>query len=57
MNDATVLAKAEAASKWCSHASQVSEKPWRYLLIPHDAVGESKTIAGLAASHQYEATK
>lgn len=53
MSEATVLAKAEAASKWCSHASQVSEKPWRYLLIPHDAVDESKTMAGLAASHEY----
>lgn len=55
LNEATVLAKAEAASKWCNHASQVSEKPWRYLLIPHDAVDESKTMAGLASSHEYEA--
>ena len=56
MKDPIVLAKAEAASTWCHHASQVSEKPWRYLLIPHDAVDESKTMAGLAASNEYEAT-
>lgn len=57
MNEATVLAKADAASKWCSHASQASEKPWRYLLIPHDSVDESKTMEGLAASHEYEGPK
>ncbi|MEZ5943944.1 MAG: DEAD/DEAH box helicase family protein [Planctomycetaceae bacterium] len=57
MNDTSVLAKATAASKWCNHASQVSQKPWRYLLIPHDAIDESKTMAGLAASHEVETIK
>ena len=52
MEETTVLAKAEAASKWCSQASKVSEKPWKYLLIPHDAVDESKTMAGLAATYR-----
>ncbi len=41
-----VRAKAEAGSRWCRHASeyaaQVGSKPWRYLLIPHDEVVESK---------------
>jgi hypothetical protein len=35
---------------WCRLASEHGEKPWPYLLIPHDAIDESKTLAGLAAS-------
>jgi type III restriction enzyme len=46
--------KAKAAVKWCDHATihekQVGGKPWAYLLIPHDAVNEPKTIHGLAAT-------
>jgi len=46
--------KAKAAVKWCDHATihekQVGGKPWAYLLIPHDAVNEAKTIRGLAAT-------
>jgi type III restriction enzyme len=46
MTSVEVIAKAEAASRWCRHACeyavQVGSKPWRYLLIPHDEVVESK---------------
>jgi type III restriction enzyme len=46
--------KAKAAVKWCDHATihekQIGGKPWAYLLIPHDAVSEAKTIHGLAAT-------
>ena len=49
-----VQGKARAAVKWCEYASihekQVGGKQWAYLLIPHDAVNEAKTIQGLAAS-------
>jgi type III restriction enzyme len=48
MEDVTVKAKAHAAALWCNHASSVSSKPWKYLLIPHNAVDESKSLAGLA---------
>lgn len=45
-----VKAKAEAAARWCRHASdhaaKVGGKPWKYLLIPHDEIVESKTLAG-----------
>lgn len=45
-----VKAKAEAAARWCKHASahaaKVGGKPWKYLLIPHDEIVESKTLAG-----------
>jgi len=47
-----VLAKKEVAVKWCTHASNfacdVGGKPWRYVLIPHDAISENMTLAGLA---------
>ena len=47
--------KAKAAVTWCEHATthekQVGGKPWAYLLIPHDAVSEAKTIQGLEAAH------
>ena len=52
MNDAIIMAKKDAATTWCEHASKVSQKPWKYLLIPHDAVDESKSLEGLAASFE-----
>ena len=50
MTDPVVLAKAEAARTWCKYATEHGGKPWVYLLIPHTAVDESKTLAGLAAA-------
>ncbi|MBK6973459.1 MAG: DEAD/DEAH box helicase family protein [Sterolibacteriaceae bacterium] len=51
--DPIVLAKKEAAVKWCanasSHAASYHGKPWRYVLIPHDEVAENITLDGLAA--------
>lgn len=56
MTDPVVLSKAQAAAVWCEHASEHElahdGKPWSYLLIPHDAIGEQKTLAGLAAAHR-----
>ncbi len=56
MSAHTVQAKANAAAEWCKHASTVSSKPWHYLLIPHTAIDETKTLAGLAASFRLEPT-
>jgi type III restriction enzyme len=51
MSDAEVLAKRDAAVKWCKQASDFATtwggKPWQYLLIPHDAITDNMTIAGL----------
>ena len=47
MSDEVVLLKAKAASLWCEHASTVSDKPWRYVLIPHDAIDQSATFRTL----------
>jgi type III restriction enzyme len=52
MSDLVVLAKKEAAVRWCANASDHSlahgGKRWRYLLIPHDAIAENMTLSGLA---------
>lgn len=53
MTDADVLAKQEAATTWCGHATTHAlsngGKPWTYLLIPHDAIAEHMTLGGLAS--------
>jgi type III restriction enzyme len=52
------LASAERAGcrsvalQWCRHASDHAKtyngKPWKYVLMPHDAVAENMTIERLA---------
>ena len=58
MQDQVVLAKARAAATWCQHASHHETankgKPWRYLLIPHDAIGDNMTISGLTRSYSVD---
>ncbi len=48
MASVEVKAKADAAVQWCKHASDyaksVGGKPWKYLLVPHDGVTESKRL-------------
>jgi len=43
-----VQAKAAAAMRWCKHASDyaatVGNKLWKYLLVPHDEITESKRL-------------
>ena len=55
MDDPVVLAKQESALQWCANASNHAMthggKPWRYLLIPHDAIAENHTLASLAARY------
>lgn len=44
-----VVAKAAAAVRWCKyasdHARNVGGKPWKYVLVPHDEIAESKRLA------------
>ncbi|SKA30038.1 DEAD/DEAH box helicase [Consotaella salsifontis] len=51
LDDADVSAKAAAATKWCTTATQHAggTKPWMYLLIPDDQITGSATLDGLAA--------
>jgi type III restriction enzyme len=54
MTDPGVLAKRDAAVKWCSnasdHAASYGGKPWKYVLIPHDAITENMTIQMLSST-------
>lgn len=55
LTDEMVLAKKEAAMEWCKNATryalQHDGKPWQYVLIPHDAIAENKTLTGLARQY------
>ncbi|MDF9392589.1 SNF2-related protein [Methylococcus capsulatus] len=48
INTQEVQAKAAAAVQWCKHASaytaSIQGKPWKYLLLPHDEVKESRRL-------------
>ncbi|PKM08998.1 MAG: type III restriction endonuclease subunit R [Gammaproteobacteria bacterium HGW-Gammaproteobacteria-4] len=48
INTQEVQAKAAAAARWCKHASDyataIGTKPWKYLLLPHDEIVESKSL-------------
>jgi type III restriction enzyme len=51
LDDPEVQLKKEVAVQWCANASDYSRstggKLWRYALIPHDAIQENMTLAGL----------
>jgi len=53
MDDPIVLAKKEAALKWCTNATNHSQgcggKSWRYVLIPHNEIATNITLDALAA--------
>jgi superfamily II DNA or RNA helicase len=55
MSDPNVQAKAKAAQKWVYHANEHAKetggKPWTYMLVPHDAVRPSATLASLASAY------
>jgi type III restriction enzyme len=54
LDDPIVKAKAKAACTWTEHANELLEKnnkPWLYLLVPHDAVAASATLEGLKARY------
>ncbi|GJQ28410.1 MAG: type III restriction endonuclease subunit R [Phycisphaerae bacterium] len=55
MTDPEVLAKRDAAVKWCQqateHARSVGGKAWKYVFVPHDAVATNVTLEGLAQQY------
>lgn len=48
LTDAEVQAKANAATKWCLHATDYAKtnggKVWAYLMIPHDEINEARRL-------------
>ena len=55
-SETEVKAKADQAVIWCKNASdyaaKVGNKPWAYLLVPHDAVAQNMTLAALRARYE-----
>ena len=55
MNDDEVKAKRDVAVKWCAlatdYSSKTGGKPWKYALIPHDAIMDNMSLHGLVASY------
>jgi type III restriction enzyme len=51
LDDPEVLAKQSVGREWCRHATDFATrhrgKPWRYLLVPHDAVADNITLRWL----------
>ncbi|MCA9527525.1 MAG: DEAD/DEAH box helicase family protein [Myxococcales bacterium] len=58
VQEADVLAKAEAAAVWCRSATQegAGAKPWHYLLIPADKIAENASLAWLAKQYEHKAS-
>jgi type III restriction enzyme len=56
MDDPVVKAKAAAAGTWCERASAHEKanggKPWKYLLIPHDAFRAGISLAAVMGATQ-----
>ena len=52
MSDPEVIAKKEAAEKWCqnasAHTAKHGGKTWQYAFIPHDMIAENMSIDALA---------
>jgi type III restriction enzyme len=55
LDDRDVVAKREAAVQWCKHASDNASsyggKSWSYVLIPHDAIADNMSLAGLTGRY------
>ena len=53
MSDPVVTYKTDATKKWISYANQVTKdagkKEWLYILVPHDEIKPSSTLAGIMA--------
>jgi type III restriction enzyme len=52
--DDIVQLKAKAATIWCQDATSVSDKPWHYVLIPHDEIDASATFSSLVRRYRFQ---
>ena len=61
MQDKKVLAKADAAVKWCQNASDYllknNGKKWHYLLVPHNEVKEQNNLTNYIQKFKMQATR
>jgi type III restriction enzyme len=55
LGDEEVVAKKDSAITWCQqasdHAASYGGKPWKYVLVPHNAITDNMTLTGLAAQY------
>jgi type III restriction enzyme len=54
-----VLAKADAATVWCRHATEHASpdgRPWRYVLLPDNVIVESRSLKVLADEYEHRTT-
>lgn len=53
LSDPVVMSKTDATKKWISYANQITKgagkKEWLYILVPHDEIKPSSTLAGIMA--------
>lgn len=59
VEEAAVLAKADAAAVWCRHATEMASqdgKPWRYLLVPAEAIQENASLEWMAKQYEHTST-
>ena len=61
MDNTKVLAKADAAIRWCQHASNYllkhGGKEWKYLLVPHADVIEQNTLFAYVQKYEKKAER
>lgn len=50
VDSSEVQKKSKAAIQWCERASTVSDRRWKYVIIPHDLMQHNRTFAGLVQS-------
>lgn len=52
IQDSVVQAKKDTAVEWCTHATTHSNKhkgkPWKYILVPHDAIQTNRNLKSFA---------
>ena len=53
MNNEEVVEKKKAALEYCNVVSKTTTKPWKYALIPHDAVGRTLQLEYVLSSSPF----
>lgn len=50
VDPSVVQKKAKAVIQWCERASTVGDRPWTYVILPHDVIQVNRTFASLVQS-------
>lgn len=44
LEDPNVIEKSREGTKWCEKVSKISNKSWKYYLLPHDNYGRGDSV-------------